>query len=309
MSPLPEVQVVEKTKTSNAIKLVVGIGVVAVIAIGASLSFGLAPRQPIVEYTGNPTCTDTDPGTYTGSYGKVAVKGVTKGYDRYGRTYSSSDWCAGDGISVYEQFCVKNPDGSGKLAAQSGFACKNGCLNGACVGTEARSCTDSQPVPDITGYGHIQGVDTNGEFYRFDDACVDNTGGTVLTNTSATMLVNKYSCGVDASTRYIEEKFSCPSGQCTNGKCFKCTDTDAGKDYSIQGTVKDSFDSVAPNLQGPRTFNDQCIVYINANGYQDVTSCTSADDRCSVREGFCTSDYYDIESHLCPNGCSSGKCL
>lgn len=220
MSPLPEVQVVEKTKVSNAVKLSLGIGVVAILAIGASLTFGLAPRQPIVEFTGNPTCTDTDPGTFVGSFGKVAVKGATKGYDSYGRAYNMSDSCLGNGFQLMEQFCYTNPDGDGKVNGQTAYNCKNGCVNGTCVGTEVLSCTDSQPIPDINGYGYIQGVDTNGEFYRFDDACVDNTGGTVLTNTSATMLVNKYSCAQDASTRYVETKLACPSGQCSNGKCL-----------------------------------------------------------------------------------------
>lgn len=300
-----EVEVIEKTKTAPAVKLAVAVGVIAIFAIGSAMAFSLLPRKSQVAVEGTSTCIDSDAGSYSGSYGKVTVKGAATGVDMYGKQYTLNDWCAGDGKQVFEYYCTPSQDGTGKAAAQMGYNCQNGCIDGACIGAEIASCTDSQPTTDITRGGFIEGIDATNELYRFDDVCVP---GSSLTNASAEMYTKQYSCTPGSPASYSETRTECASGLCTRGACVACTDTDGGRDYATQGTVKDSFDNQPP-LPGPRSFTDQCIVYVNANGYQNVNSCTSADDRCSVREGFCSSNIYSIEDHLCPNGCSSGKCL
>ncbi len=87
----------------------------------------------------------------------------------------------------------------------------------------------------------------------------------------------------------------------TNYTFGSCSDSDGGKNYNVQGTVDDG-----------RRFTDICIVYANQYGFYSMPFCTSEDDRCSVSEGYCSTqyvDYYGIEEHECPYGCQNGACV
>jgi hypothetical protein len=298
---MEQVTTATKTKTSIAVSLGVAVMMLGALCAGAGMAMSIFPLKVAKIPTTPPppmfSCGDNDPGDYPHAYGHVNLaSGVTGFYN--GEAYKYKDWCAGNNIQLMEYYCYRNPDREGYVPGQTGYNCQNGCTNGACNGIDTPTCTDSQPEPDIYQKGFVQGVDTTENLYRFEDEC-----------SGSGLQVSKYWCydNPDGQGQVNgQQVLNCPSGQCANGACLKCTDTDNGHNYSTQGTVADTFDDP---IMPARSFTDQCIIYVNENGFQDVASCTSQDVRCSVREGYCSTNYYEIEEHLCPHGCQNGACL
>jgi hypothetical protein len=73
----------------------------------------------------------------------------------------------------------------------------------------------------------------------------------------------------------------------TNGGGMECTDSDDGKNYNKQGTVRQYSGGVL-EFRG----NDNCL----------------GDDK-TVSEYYCSGDYAKGTTYLCPNGCQGGQCI
>ena len=87
----------------------------------------------------------------------------------------------------------------------------------------------------------------------------------------------------------------------TNPIQGRCSDPDGGKNYNVQGTTL-----------GDYPFTDICIVYANQYGFYLMPFCNLDNDRCSVKEGYCSSSASNsptTEEHQCPYGCQKGACV
>lgn len=196
-----------------------------------------------------------------------------------------------DMVQITEPIPCSDSD-AGANAAVKGIA--TGTYNGARPGYVAIYGQEPSPTTPKT---------TTEKFSTYIDHCATSTQ------------LNEGFCNTDGRLHAIG--ISCANG-CKDGVCVvppassssssstsvaaaRCTDSDNGQAFEIPGTVRDT----------SRVYSDECIVYVSANGFQTRTSCTTQEDRCSVREGFCvpSGSYYTIEAHLCPYGCRDGACL
>lgn len=90
---------------------------------------------------------------------------------------------------------------------------------------------------------------------------------------------------------YVMKSFTCPTGYiCNNGACKKisCTDSDGGKNYSVNGTVSG--------------------FYYTGLEYNKSDVCGGLD---FVNEYFCEGDVSNVEQHVCPENstCKNGACV
>ena len=201
-------------------------------------------------------CTDTDSSDY---YTKGFVSG-----NEWGRAFDYTDQCFTDNI-LREYYCASTGEASAKQ-----YTCTYGCRDGACL--TQNECTD----PDSSDY-YTQQVSYSIEFgrpFRYVDECYNSSD------------LMEYYCAstIEMSLRI----YPCPYG-CLEGKCkiASCSDTDAGADYSVQGSLVESKES------GIIERTDECV---NSTALREYY-CADA----SSGEG--TARIYD-----CPYGCEDGKC-
>jgi len=143
----------------------------------------------------------------------------------------------------------------------------------------------TENVCNDTDKGHnysIKGIVTD-IYGSFTDYCKEGTN-----------VLMEYYC----SSGYGQtERYDC-SGVCSNGACSEkeedsvltttstpttptCTDTDNGKNYSVQGTV----------TSGGQNYADYCL------------------NESTLKEYFCSNKAMSEENYICTYGCGAGRCL
>jgi hypothetical protein len=277
-------------------------------------------------------CTDTDGGM---AYEvKGTVSGVTDGFDHpdfcilnptiqsgviisdMGKMVSS---CSGSNCYLIETFCPQDYWSNTQRMIHTGYACPNGCSNGACVSIVQQSCTETDGGKNPAVYGTVESYvrsSTTGqlELVRSYDTCV-GSGGTAMTN------VIEYYCKDDGLGGRIVNSESSPCAYgCSNGACQSssqdsCSDTDGGENIRLKGLV-------AGFLNGQSyTYYDSCMLANSVpsiqgqytSGATGVTECSG--NRCYLSEQVCTgtlsNPYMRAGSRdiPCTTGCRDGACM
>ena len=243
-------------------------------------------------------CTDSD--------GKdINVKGTAVSEGPAGFLLSISDYCF-DEFSVSEALC--NKDGTNFF---NNYGCLYGCKEGACLPqcplrviiTESQRFYDLPPLGDISNSGLTREEQERLPYIRkyiFGENYDSQDPKEYPFWAEYEALVAKMqqckpqqACG-DGVCDFGEDSASCPKD------CHaRCTDSDGGVDYYMQGTV----------CYGGSCVSDACGID-HDNSVETISSCSGTD--CKLYENYCTDrspdkkssgEYYD-----CPIGCLDGAC-
>lgn len=203
-------------------------------------------------------CTDTDGGKNSSIKGTVSAGGLT-----------FTDYCA-IFDSVEEFYCVNSTASRESIGCGQGYECRNGACSMKPGAVPPEPCTDTDGR-DLYTKGTV-----NGSGSLYNDSCQDHK------------LVKEYYCE-DGKAQY--EMNECPQGfTCQGGLCISqgtnCTDTDAGKNVTVEGKV-----TTKTGLASAE-YLDKCL------------------DTYTVREYYCTPSGYASEDIVCPQGqkCLSAAC-
>jgi len=253
------------------------------------------------------TCTDSDGGwNYT-------VKGQANGLDSMNRMVYQKDSCNTAGFLVeYGCNSTTNLVGSTTLNCSTQVLPGSVCVDGACIAQTSTPDISCGTVVSKEGF-----LGMGGELYQYLGAdSLPNAAPKVKFKNNRTGDTYEYPVHISPNGIYGSPFFNVPQGgknyPFTNASgvnlmnwnlrylCdadLACTDSDGGRNYSVQGTTKGISDSGWGFF---RTATDSCL---NNNTLSEYTCVSSA--------GYADAIYPIViggEQVSCPNGCSNGAC-
>jgi hypothetical protein len=151
---------------------------------------------------------------------------------------------------------------------------------------EKGSMFDGDPNNDVCCEGLVKVRDS----YPYNTGCATSRSGFICTN-----------CG-DGKCGLSENVCNCPE-DCEGQEEYTCTDSDGGKNYYVNGTVKGKADEDYEDKYDVETreFVDLCSgsAYISESEHYGL-----------LFEGYCDENgIVQVENYYCPNGCEDGACV
>ncbi|MFA5348893.1 MAG: hypothetical protein WC309_00810 [Candidatus Paceibacterota bacterium] len=253
--------------------------------VGASYNCYCYPKKEV------PVCTESDGGRDYYKAGTVTDKDGKKYVDTCSNETVNFNASIQDQNNLIEHYCDNG------VAKNVNYSCPYGCKDGACMYAVKEDCKTT-PFQDIDGdgchagfdsdCGGIEGVDNPliTCFNNKDDDCdgmIDKNDNDLSCNLTCGDGICGWYEGISSSSYY------CPK-DCQE---IVCTDSDGGKNYYLQGVVKDSEN---------KTYIDTC-------SNETVNFNASIQDQNNLIEHYCDNGVAKNVNYSCPYGCKDGVCL